>query len=527
MLFRKPFAFLIKYFKVIHFTLTIMIAYLLLRTNRIFRFVGEYMSSNLSTIGTNITSTLFSPVMLLIIIGVLILTFIILGLMSFKKKPIRFYVFNILVYSFVTFVFIFCYTNIKTLEIGLLSVRTLKIMQDLCLFALIMQSLSLIVVAMRATGFNIKKFDFDQDLEDLKIASEDNEEFEIDVELDTDQLKRNIRKKLRHAKYVYIENKFMIHMIALLVLAAICFIVYLNVGVYHKIYKQNEAFTTTEFIINIENSYITSKNYHNEEIKKDKKFLVIQYQIRSNYQVNKKVFNPSRFTLMIGNTSFHASSDYKEEMYDLGNIYHNEYMTTTFEPYILVYELPEYLNTEKIILKYQDTNDKVIETSITPIDDSTKTTTSYLLDGEISLTQSILKKSKIKIDSYEIGDTFINNYIYCITDNNCLTGVEYIKPSMSDNYDKTLMKLVGNFTLDENSYIHKLADLYTVMRDFGIITYEINGEEKTIHNLKQVKPNRQTEENVYYIEVPKELEYAEHIVVSFTFREYIYQIVVK
>ena len=171
MLFKKPFAFLIKYFKVIHFALTIMTAYLLFRTNHIFRFIGEYMNSSISTIGTRITSSLFTPAMIVVMIGILILTFIILGLMSFKKKPTRFYVFNIIVYCFVTFVLVYSYTNIKTLEIGLLDVRTLKLIRDFCLLALILQSLSLITVGMRATGFNIKKFDFEQDLEDLKIAS--------------------------------------------------------------------------------------------------------------------------------------------------------------------------------------------------------------------------------------------------------------------------------------------------------------------------------------------------------------------
>ena len=63
---------------------------------------------------------------------------------------------------------------------------------------------------------------------------------------------------------------------------------------------------------------------------------------------------------------------------------------------------------------------------------------------------------------------------------------------------------------------------------FGTIIYEINGETKSISsNLNQIKPNKKTIENTYYIEVPKEIEYAEHIIISFTFREYIYQIVVK
>lgn len=529
MLFRKPFGFLIKYFKIIHLTLTVMIVYLLLKTNSIFRFIGEYMSSNINTVGTNSSDTLFTPIMLIVVIAILIITLIILGLMSFKKKPIRFYIYNILVYGFVAFDFIFSYSNIKALETSLLDVRTLKLIQDFNLTALILQSISLIIVSIRATGFNIRKFDFDQDLEDLKITAEDNEEFEVDVELDTDQLRRNIRKKLRHAKYVYVENRFIIHMLALLAIAFICFLVYLNTGVYNKIYKQKEAFTTTEYMLNIQDSYVTTTDYHNNVISSDKKLVVIRYQVRSIYPVNKKLFKPSRFVLKIGGIHFNDTELYKDSLYDLGNHYHNQYMTTSFESYILVYEIPKDSNTENMILEYIDINNKTIEVEIKPIYDVEKNKlASYSLNQLISLEKSILKNSQMQINSGEVSSVFTSNYTYCISAESCYTGLEYIRPSTSDNYEKTLLKINGNFVLDESLVIARITDLYTVLRDFGTIEYEINGETKSLkYNFKQVKPTKQVEANTYYIEVPKEVENAEHIKLLFTFREFIYEIVVK
>lgn len=528
MLLRKPFGFLIKYFKVIHLTLTAMIIYLLLKTNGIFRFIGEYMSSHINTIGTNISETLFTPLMLIMIIAVLIITLIILGLMSFKKKPIRFYIYTIFVYGFVAFDFIYSYSNIKTLETSLLDVRTLKLIQDFNLTALILQSISLIIVSIRATGFNIKKFDFDQDIEDLKITAEDNEEFEVDVELDTDQLKRNIRKKFRHAKYVYIENKFIIHMITLLIIAFICFLIYLNTGVYSKVYKQKEAFTTTEYMLNIQDSYITTTDYHNNKIS-DKKLVVIRYQVRSIYQVNKKLFKPSRFVLKIGGMHLNDTEVYKDSLYDLGNPYRNEYMTTSFQPYILVYEVPKDVTLDNMILEYTDINNKTIEVAIDPIYDEEKSKAEpYPLSQSLLLEKSILKNSQMQINSVEVSSVFTNYYTYCISVDNCYTGLEYIRPSTSDNYEKTLLKINGNFVLDETLVIAKITDLYTVLRDFGTIEYELNGETKTLkYNFKQVKPTKSTNEDTYYIEVPKEIENAEHIKILFTFREWIYEVVVK
>ena len=434
--------------------------------------------------------------------------------------------FNIIVYSFVTFVFIFSYTNIKTLEIGLLDIRTLKLMQDFYLISLILESLCLIIVGIRATGFNIRKFDFDQDLEDLKITAEDNEEFEIDVELDTDQLKRNLRKKIRHAKYIYIENHTMIHIGILIFIACIGCIIYLNTGVYHKRYQEGTYLSTSEFIINVKNSYITTQNYHGYEITKNKKLLVIQYQTRTINPVNKKMFRPERFYITIGKKKYYDTDSYKDELYDFGNRYHQEYLKTSFQEYILIYEIPTNSNTDKIVLNYRDINDKTIEVLLTPKYDNEPIVSSFSLGDTVSLQKSLFNQSSILFQSYELNETFTNNYTYCVQ-YDCMDAIEYMRPSVSGNYPKTLLKLVGEFHLDPDSTITKLNNFYTLLKDFGTITYEINGETKMISRFQQVKPTKGKVENTYYIEVPKELETAEHITISFKIREFIYKFVVK
>ena len=526
MLFRKPFAFLIKHFKVIHLTLTIMILYLLLKTNRIFRFVGEYMNSNISTIGTNITSTLFHSSIFVMIVLILILTLVILGLMSFKKKPVRFYIFNIITYGFVTFVLLYCYTNIKTLEISLLDTRTLKLMQDFLLITLILQSLSLITVGIRATGFDIRKFDFEQDIVDLKITAEDNEEFEVDLELDTDQLRRNFRKNLRHAKYVYIENHLTIHICILFLLGIISLIVYLNTGVYHKVYKQKEPFSTSEFTVQILKSYVTENNYYNKKIEEGKKLLVVQYQVRSNTNVKKKKFKPVRFSLLINKRYFHDTEEYKDQVYDLGLNYHDEDITTTYQNYVLTYELPKDINVDHALLQYTDVNNKTIDIALEPLNDEKKMVHTYDLTGAVSFEDSLFHKSYLQLNSYELADTFSYEYTYCIIDD-CYMGTEHMLPSVSENYDQILFKLVGNFTLDEKLSYLKVSDLYVLLKKFGTIQYELNGESKTISNIQQVKPSKQVLENTYFIEVPKEMEQADHIAILITLREMVYRIIVK
>ena len=48
----------------------------------------------------------------------------------------------------------------------------------------------------------------------FSLAVEDNEEFEVDVEVDTDRFKRDLKRRWRHMKYVYVENKLLINIIA-------------------------------------------------------------------------------------------------------------------------------------------------------------------------------------------------------------------------------------------------------------------------------------------------------------------------
>lgn len=506
-----------------------MIVYSLLKTNSIFTFISEYITSNSGTLVAHVSDTLFSPWMMGTIIAILILTLVILGLMSFKKKPIGFYIYNIITYGFVTIVYVYSFYTIRTLEVGLVDIRVLKSIRDLTMLSLILQAVSLLMVSIRATGFNIKKFDFGQDLVDLQIAEEDNEEFEVDVELDTDHVKRRIRKTLRHAKYVYIENKFLINILTLLGIGLICFIVYLNVGVYHKVYRQNEAFTTNEFMMNITNSYITNVDYHGDSFLEDQKLVVVEYQARNIYAMNKKIMKPERFSLVINHQRYRQTEQYQSEIYDLGNFYKKEYMSTNFQTYIMTYLIPKTVSSEQMILQYQDVNKKTIEIAVTPNDDTKRTVAgTFPLNQSFEMNDSIMKGTIVKLEKYEIADQFIENYHYCITETECLDGVEYISPSPTDNYEKSLLKLTGYVDMNEKVHFTTKIDLYTLIRDYGTIYYTINGESKKMHfKFKQVKPTKAKQDNVYYIEVRKELKNAEKITFSFMIRDQIYEIVVK
>ena len=60
MILKKPYAFLIRYFKLIHTVLLILMIYLLYRTNVILNFFQEYISADKIITGKDFTGELFS-----------------------------------------------------------------------------------------------------------------------------------------------------------------------------------------------------------------------------------------------------------------------------------------------------------------------------------------------------------------------------------------------------------------------------------------------------------------------------------
>ena len=207
MILRKPFAFFIKHFKFIHLILAICAVYLIIKTNDILSFYLEYIDIMSISSNSSISFDLFSGLLWISLIIIILGSLLIAFLMKNKKKPIRFYIINIIVYIWLLIVYLVSYVISKNLEFGLVDIRTLKMIQDFLVISMILQVPSAISLVVRALGFDIKKFDFERDLEELEITSEDSEEVEVNLEFDFDKFKRNVRKQIRHFKYAYYENK--------------------------------------------------------------------------------------------------------------------------------------------------------------------------------------------------------------------------------------------------------------------------------------------------------------------------------
>ena len=165
MILKKPYAMLIKNFKLIHIILAILMGYIFYKTNMLLSFLTEYLSSVATTITHEVTTSLYGPLFIGTIILVIVVNIILLALMHFKDKPLKLYAYNLIYYIALSIFYFISLNTIKSLEVGLVDVRVLKILHDISVLALILQILALILVIVRATGFDIKNFDFKKDLE--------------------------------------------------------------------------------------------------------------------------------------------------------------------------------------------------------------------------------------------------------------------------------------------------------------------------------------------------------------------------
>ncbi|MDD3452954.1 MAG: hypothetical protein PHN42_01585 [Bacilli bacterium] len=528
MILRKPFAILIKHFKLIHFILMLLMMYVLYSTNAILSFINEYMKTTTYLIDHEVVLKLFNNSIYISIFFIFLMSVVILFLMAFKKKKIKFYLFNLAIYIYMIVVFVIVHNVLSSLEINLVDLKTLKMVQDLTVSSVISQGAVLLYVAIRATGFDIKTFNFVKDLEELDIEEQDNEEFEVNIDVDTDKARRKFRKITRYIKYIYVENKYIFSIGILLLIASICAGIYLNINVYNKTFKENTAFTTSEFIINIKDTYLTSTDYYSNEIDDKYHFVVVKYNIKKFSNKDKFMKNVS-LVLEMNDHIFYNESKYKIEFSDFGNIYNEDLLSTNFNTYIMVYKIPDSYIDDKMQIKYYDINRKVITVDINPEDlTKQKEIITSNLKEEVNLSESILDNSIFKIESYELSDVFKNSYKFCATSDTCYDSYEYIRPGLNSNEDKILIKLVGNFILDENLVINKITTLYGFIKRFGSLTYKIGDvTNKVSLNASEIKPINTYDTMTSYIEVPKELNEAESIILNVNIRNKMYNYILK
>ena len=512
MLLKKPYAFLIKYFKIINFILTILCVYLLFCSNSILRFLNNYLIDGNSVIGMSLKSNLFNLLFFIFPILIIIISCFLLWLMVKKKKPFKFYLINVFVYLIFFFVIIYSYSFIGKMETDVIDILVVRVLRDIFIILVFIQGIISIFLLFRSLGFDIKKFDFMSDLNKMDLSDDDKDEIEIEFNVDSNERKRRLNKKISDIKYSLKENKSFVIFIFILIFVLILFFGYKKYNMYFKYYDEGTVISSDFYDFKVNNSYLINTSYRGDIIT-DNYLVVLNISIkRNNYQTK---LIKSNFKLKVNNKYYDITNNYDKYLSDLGSGYTNEDIISDYSNYLLIYEIPLNEIDNKMRLIYSNI-DGDIKINLKP--------TKFIYQEKDFNIGDIIKidDDEIVINNYEIKDYYALNYDYCIKDN-CYNSIQYLYPSLDTNYDKVIIKINGIFKNGVNSNYNNFSNFVSSV---GIIQYNFNGEVK-YSKINRISNIKKEEKDIYYYEINKEVLNSDSLKIVFNTRKCKYSYILK
>lgn len=537
MILRKPYAVFIKYFKMIHIVMAALIGFLLYRSWSLYNFFRVYSIdyralSNIETSGVGFVD-------FLLIVLIIALTIVLFSVMYYKDKPKNLYIYDFVIYFLSLVLFYFCGSAFSSMEDAVLDIKVSKAFRDLYFMASATQLVSFLLTVVRATGFDIKQFDFGTDIQSLNISEKDYEEIEVALQFDQDEIKRNYRKQIRNFKYFYVEHKFIINSIFIIFVLTTSFLTYSRISSYRKTYSQGNVFSTSRVNFSVMDSFLLDSDALGNKLvqtegEQASTLVVVRFQA-SSYSVKK--LNTGIFNLCIGDLSYSKNDIYGSYLDDLGTIYTNQKLTDVLKTYLAVFEVSNSQASRSMSLKVNDlysfvggkNGAKNNYVKLKPIDlrGTPKENESKKIGEKLYFTDSIFGTSSILVNEYEVNNKIRLNYKYCYLKDKCIDSYEYVTPTFTGTYFKTLLRISGELNIDKNVNNTSVNNLRSFLNNFGVIHYKIdNTWHKMRINSNTVKPSIAKTDD-YFIEIPLEAKDASELYLTFEIRNQIYKYSLK
>lgn len=461
MILKKPYAFLIKHFKLIHLILLLVISYITHNFNKILDFFISYNKSSL-IVPENAAHNYISFILFFAILIVIVFGIIMYMLMRKKHKPNSFYLSLIIYYTLLFIGVCVAHNIINNLYFSTLTQQESRALRDIYTLLLVPNVYFIIISLIRGIGFDIKKFNFSKDLEELEIKSEDNEEFEFVVGTDTYKYKRKLRRILRELKYYILENKFFVSIIVGTLSFILIIVIIINVNFTNKTYKVGSTIKTDSFTYKINKAYLTDMDYSLKVIHEDKYYLILDMTISSTSS-NSEILYPENFYMKLkdGNTvKYKTSLSYSFS--DLGVTYKGDPIDNKENKYLLVYEVPKSQKSLRYNLKVYDTS-KIKNNNLEKIFKNVKikpeklltkpADTSTSLNKDLILGNNLYGNTTIKINSVKKATSYEYSYESCDNNGeNCITKYDFLTPTNSLN--QVFLIIDYKLTLDSSTNLY-------------------------------------------------------------------------
>ncbi len=533
MILKKPYAFLIRHFRLIHIILTALSIYAVYKTTPIVTFFRSYVANDYSATIPYATISQFVNIPLLIALGiVLLLNIVILWLFIYKNKKKTFYLFYT-AYYLVLILFLFLIRSVLVgLEQSPLSPDIARVYQDVVLIVYVPQIFFVTVCAVRALGFNIKQFNFSKDYKDLDITTEDNAEVEVSFGLDTYKAKRGFKRFKREFGYYLKENTFMVVLLSIVGIGVGIYLLLIATNDYTDYYRLGDKFTFGSVQLSIDDAIITNLDAGGNKIAKNKYYVLLKVTATNN-TIKNESFDYNNIKL------YYSKTDYLSVTPNVSKYFVDYGMSTdsrtvnaqTSKTFVLPFEIDSSMIKSNFEVKLytgvtSKSNMYYVTTAVIKINpvvfDEVNTLGSINYKNTLNLANTNLLNTNFTIDSYEITDKFMYSYNYCISKNNCRDYKDIVSRTTTT---ETILVLKGKLELDSNSIYSQTKNAEQKFVDnFLKLEYTKNG---TKYNSSVVNVTPQKFEEGYILKTDSKIVDAETINLLVTVRNKRYNIVLK
>ena len=534
MILKKPYAFLIKHFRLINFLLAALAGFIVYKTYSIVNFFTSYVNNNYSgSFYAGFYHEYISPIVILSFLLILFGIAAICLLFLYKKKLNKPYLFSLIFYIILFIYFIIIRNSMIGMQSVILTAEVARIYRDISTLAMVPQVFYIILFVMRFFGFNIGKFNFQEDLKALQVSEGDNEEVEITIKQDGTKIKRVFRRFLREFKYYIKENKFIFILICLGSAVLIGFLIYNALpDIVDYNYRQGDIFYMNDITYRIEDSIITNLDYKGDVITKDKYYVVIKLYVENN--------SSNDFSINYDNYRLEINKEYLYPVKGKGSKFidyakdnsKNVVKVNSKNIYSIVYEIDSKDIKKSYRLKINNGTaisdnvsvGKFNYVTITPIIIDKVTDEGTIKVGEeLNLSGSNLGNSTFKINNVFNTSKYIYEYEKCELDV-CNNYKDIITINYTNN-NKILMVMDYEYKLDkEVPFYNNATDINKFVDNFIKIKY-LEGEEVKYAKVKNVTPKNMKSQIA--IETDKDIENAKELYVVISIRNKEYNIQVK
>ncbi len=462
MILRKPYAVLIKYFKPIHIFMFVSFGYLVFVLRKIYIFFSNYIKLGSFTYVENMVNRYVPWISIILVVILLGLSIGILLLMNKKEKPVLFYKIMITYSVFLIVMLIYYMIFFKSLDNTIYEPLRIAVNRDIVLFAYIFNYFFVIFNFIRGFGFDIKKFSFDRDKKELNLEESDSEEYELNVNLEKEDIKSFLNRHKRELKNYIKENKVFFIVVGTITFVSISLYFGYDYFVVNKVYNEGDTISVGDITYRINNSRISNMDKYGQELGLENDYLIVDLSFTSN---GKEYLDNEALRVHIGDDYYYPSISSCDLFSDLGVCFKNQKIDKNSDNnYIFVYKIKkEYSDIYIEILKSKGEEYKYSKVKLAYNKDKIEDT--YKKNRKF-----VTNDYSFKIDDYSITNKTSYQYEDC-SSGKCIT---YTKGVMPNTGEMVLALKINNIEKISDDFLNSaigvkyISKIYTG-RDIKLI----------------------------------------------------------